>query len=131
MENYILGVNEHEKVIIQRYMKTNGFYIVSYCLGAFMTVVGVVLGPIIMPDPFPAHTMYPFAVDSHPVVDIIYILQSIAGFQCATLSTIDVQMTMLLWCCVIRLDNLGIEITKVTTKDEFHACIKKHQQILA
>lgn len=130
MEDYVCHAEPYEKLIFQRYTTDAGTIHILFNILSLVASIGVILGPVILPQALPTDAKYPFSIENHPIFEIIYILQAIAGLQCASIGSIDCQMAILLWFAVARLELLGLEMGKITTTYEFHACIRKHQQIL-
>ena len=116
--------------MLQRYVDRCGsthFAINICCLAASLAMI---LGPLVLPQPLPTDAKYPFDVNNHPVKDLAYFHQAIAGLQCAELGSVDCQAALLIWFAGARLELLANEFKNVTSLKEFNDCIRKHQILL-
>lgn len=130
MEMFVKQSDEKANIILQRYVDNYKFIYGSYILWAWISVVVVVSGPIYLPDEFPTNAVYPFSVE-HPLIkSIIYLQQSIAGFQVSASMSIDYNIAILLLYCAARLELLTQNIRTVINENELNTCIKFHNEIL-
>nr|AQN78447.1 olfactory receptor 45 [Meteorus pulchricornis] len=130
MESYVRDAAPAEREIFLHYTKSRGIIHVIYLSYALSTSMGVIMGPLILPQPLPSDAKYPFRVDKHPLFDIIYIQQSIVGIQITSMGGIDCQMALMLWYIIVRLKVLQTEIRNIKNANEFSICIQKHQYLL-
>ncbi|XP_034942902.1 uncharacterized protein [Chelonus insularis] len=99
-------------------------------MGAVVAATSIVSGALYQPQLLPIDAKYPFRINFHPVVDIIYFLQILNGFQVGSITVIDTQVALLLWFSVARLDILSNEIKTAKNILQLRACIQKHQYLL-
>ncbi|KAG8040325.1 hypothetical protein G9C98_000896 [Cotesia typhae] len=97
LNEFIKKTSVSEKEILQRYVNNcwmfHGFMTCSY----YLTTTAVILGPLILPQKFPTDAVYPFSVENRFVSRIVYLHQSIVGYQCSAGMTLDCQAAMYLW----------------------------------
>lgn len=126
MTTYCRIVKSFERNVFQRYVnKYCRFYGVC-CALYYITAVIVVFGTLLLPQPFPTLAEYPFRVDYEPLRSIIYVHQSIAGFQVASNICINILGVLLLLFASARFDILSLELSHVTSVDELVCCLKKY-----
>ncbi|XP_011305746.1 uncharacterized protein [Fopius arisanus] len=92
--------------------------------------ISYICGPIILDQNLPTETVYPFATDHYPALQIIYLMQSISVLQCCTVGPLDGQVCMPFWFNIARLKLLASDMRKISGVDDLNACIKVHQDIL-
>lgn len=130
MENFCKDARDEEKVILQRhvdkYKHAHGFYI----LWCFLTTVFVISGPLYSPQEFPTHAKYPFPVERQPLRSIIFLHQSLVGFQVSSGMAIDVQVALLLRYTAARFEILATRLERVKSESELDACIREHVNLL-
>ncbi|KAK0163138.1 hypothetical protein PV327_006846 [Microctonus hyperodae] len=130
MECYVRNAEIDERELFLRHTKNCGFLHVSFIGASLLASIGVILGPLVLPQSLPTEAKYPFSVEEHPVLEIIYVQQSIAGIQVASIGAIDCQIAMMSWNIIIRLKYLGRQMTNIGNLEEFSLYIQKHQYIL-
>nr|QNL15057.1 olfactory receptor 113 [Aulacocentrum confusum] len=130
MENYICKASLEERSVFVYYANHFGFIHIAYSILIFLAALNVIVGPIFLSQSLPCDVEYPFNVDQHPVVDIIYFLQSVQLCQCSSSVAVDCQMATLLWYLIARFEILGIDVKSVKNAYEFGCWIDKHQNLL-
>ncbi|KAI4500515.1 hypothetical protein M0802_004477 [Mischocyttarus mexicanus] len=130
MEDFIKKMNTFERTILQRYVDKSAMFHLAMTFSYYAICVAFILGPMILPRPFPTFAEYPFDVKSHPIYEIIYSQQAFVGIQAAVGVTIDCQVAFLLWFTGARFEMLTIRINNITDEHELKSCIKLHLDLL-
>nr|KAF7394355.1 hypothetical protein H0235_016950 [Vespula pensylvanica] len=130
MEDFIKRMNIFERTILQRYVDKCAMFHLAMTFSYYTICVAFILGPTILPRPFPTFAEYPFKVESHPIHEIIYFQQAFVGIQAAVGVTIDCQVAFLLWYTGARFEILAIKLINIVNEDELKACIKLHDDLL-
>ncbi|XP_043683518.1 odorant receptor 67c-like [Vespula pensylvanica] len=131
MEDFIKRMNIFERTILQRYVDKCAMFHLAMTFSYYTICVAFILGPTILPRPFPTFAEYPFKVESHPIHEIIYFQQAFVGIQAAVGVTIDCQVAFLLWYTGARFEILAIKLINIVNEDELKACIKLHDDLLS
>ncbi|CAD6238917.1 GSCOCT00008554001.3-RA-CDS, partial [Cotesia congregata] len=130
LNEFIKKTSVSEKEILQKYVNNcwmfHGFMTCSY----YLTTTAVILGPLILPQKFPTDAVYPFSVENRLVSRIVYLHQSIVGYQCSAGMALDCQAAMYLWYLSARFEILSSEIKNVNSHNDLRNYIKKHQKTL-
>lgn len=120
----------HEKGVIERYIdKCAGFYR-GFIIFFYSTTAIFVMGPMVVDQPFPTIAEYPFDVYHQPLRSIIYIHQSIVGFQISSHLCTNVYVGLLLWFASARFELLSEELQTIKDIYQMIECIKKHHELL-
>ncbi|XP_047369092.1 uncharacterized protein LOC124956829 [Vespa velutina] len=130
MEDFIKRMNDFERTILQRYVDKFAMFHLAMTFSYYTICVAFILGPTILPRPFPTFAEYPFKVESHPIHEIIYFQQAFVGIQAAVGVTIDCQIAFLLWYTGARFEILTIKLINIVNEDELNDCIKLHHDLL-
>lgn len=130
MEEYVKAAGPFERKIFLSYIKNCGLVHVTLNVCSLVASVGVILGPLVLPQSLPTEAKYPFSVENHPNYEIIYIHQTFAGILCSSIGSIDCQIAMLLWFSIARLELLSLEMKNITNVYQFYNCVRKHQFLL-
>uniref|UniRef100_A0A0C9R364 Or47b protein n=1 Tax=Fopius arisanus TaxID=64838 RepID=A0A0C9R364_9HYME len=83
--------------------------------------ISYICGPIILDQNLPTETVYPFATDHYPALQIIYLMQSISVLQCCTVGPLDGQVCMPFWFNIARLKLLASDMRKISGVDDLNA----------
>ncbi|XP_043288518.1 uncharacterized protein [Venturia canescens] len=131
MEVFFDEANDLERPVLHRYLKRcSAFYsFVTVCV--YLACLGFVLEPLLLSQPFPTDSSFPFAVEFRPLYVIIYVQQALAIFHIAAALSIDSQVALLFWYTAARFEMLGEDIEKCRCKSDLVRCITKHQSLLA
>ncbi|KYN03550.1 Putative odorant receptor 49a [Cyphomyrmex costatus] len=129
VEMFCKQANEKTNIILQYYVDNYKRIYGIYILWVYMTAIGVIFGPLILPQEFPTYAKYPFSTQP-PIKYIIYLHQSLVGIQAAAGMCIDCNFAILLFYSVARLDLLIQKIRNVKNENELDECIKLHDEIL-
>ncbi|XP_070148930.1 odorant receptor 4-like [Polyergus mexicanus] len=130
METFCKQADDKTNIILQRYVDNYKYTYSTYILWCYMTSIGVICGPLFLPQQFPTDAKYPFSVAHQPVKSIIYLHQSFVGLQVSAGMCIDCSIAILLFYSAIRLELLAQKIRNVKSEYELDACIKLHNEIL-
>ncbi|XP_043500821.1 odorant receptor Or2-like [Polistes fuscatus] len=130
MENIVKQAKPYEKMILTKYVDRCSILHISLTFGFYLAATNIVLGPIFLPQPLPTFAVYPFNVSTHPIYEIVYLLQAVTCIQASTGATIDCQVAVLLWFAGARFEMLQIDIANTVDECDLKWCIFKHRQIL-
>lgn len=129
METFCKEANEKTNIILQHYVDKHKYIYGIYTLWCYITAIGVICGPLILPQEFPTHAKYPFSV-KHSLKIIIYLHQSLVGLQASAGMCITCNIAILLFYSAARLELLAQKIRNVKNENELDACINLHGEIL-
>ncbi|KAL6267026.1 hypothetical protein P5V15_000103 [Pogonomyrmex californicus] len=129
METFCKQADEKTNVTLQRYVDKYKSIYGIYSLWCYLTAIGVICGPLFLPQEFPTHAKYPFSV-GHPIKSIIYLHQSLVGLQASSGICIECSIAVLLFYSAARLDLLAQKMRNIKKENELNACIKLHDEIL-
>ncbi|KAK2585689.1 hypothetical protein KPH14_010303 [Odynerus spinipes] len=130
MENFVKRAKPAETSILQKYVDRCAVFHLTMTVSFYVICSGLVLGPAILPQPFPTFAKYPFKVESHPVHDIIYFQQAFIGILAAAGATVDCQVAVLLWFTSARFEILCVELRNVLDECDLNSCIRKHLHLI-
>lgn len=130
MENFVETANKSERKVLENYIERVSIPIMIFNFLSIAACVGVICGPFFLNQPFPTEAKYPFSVDKHPIFELIFLHQAIAGFQCGSIGAIDCQVALLIWYMVARLDMLADEFKNIEKASDLRNCIQTHQYLL-
>lgn len=130
METFCKQADDKTNITLQCYVDNYKRVYGIYTLWCYLTAIGVICGPIFLPQQFPTHAKYPFLVEHHPIKSIIYLHQSLVGLQAAAGMCIDGNIALLLFYSAARLHLLAQKICNVKNERELDTCIKLHDKIL-
>ncbi|KAF3054643.1 Odorant receptor 326 [Nylanderia fulva] len=130
MEMFCKQADDKTSITLQRYVDDYKYTYGTYTLWCYLAAIGVICGPLILPQQFPTDAKYPFSVEQQPVKSIIYLHQSLVGLQVSAGMCIECSIAMLLFYSAARLELLIQKMRNVETECELDACIKLHNEIL-
>ncbi|XP_020289616.1 uncharacterized protein LOC109857575 [Pseudomyrmex gracilis] len=130
METFCKQADEKTNVSLQRYVDSykRGYGI--FILWCYLTAIGVICGPLILPEQFPTPAKYPFSVERQSVKVVIYLHQSLVGLQAASGMCIDCVIAILLFYSAARLELLAQKIRGTKNERDLDRCIELHDEIL-
>lgn len=130
MEDFLKSAEPHERKVLQNYVdRTLTFHLLITVVNYF-TTIGVICGPLFLPQEFPTNAVYPFSMDSRLIKYAVYLHQSFVGFQCSTGATIDCQTALMLWYAGARLELLTHRLKNVSDFNGFRCFVQQHQRLL-
>ncbi|KAH0553544.1 hypothetical protein KQX54_002094 [Cotesia glomerata] len=97
LKNFIENADKFERKIIQKNVDECWKFQLFVTIGSYFTTTGFLLGPLILPQKFPTEAVYPFSTENKLVAMIVYLQQSIGGYQAAAAVVLDCQMAVYLW----------------------------------
>ncbi|XP_015182294.1 PREDICTED: odorant receptor 43a-like [Polistes dominula] len=130
MENFCHNADEQERSVLQRTVERCKFVHVTYTMGCYLTAVIVICGPLYTSQNFPTDAKYPFEIDHHPIKEIIFLHQTLVGFQVSAGLTIDCQVALLLWYVGAKYEILTEKLMNIQNDNQLNSCLKKHQEII-
>nr|AHJ37463.1 olfactory receptor 151 isoform 1a_2 [Apis mellifera] len=110
----IKAAQQYEEKIFHKYIeKCYTFYACSItCM--YLTATAFIIGPAFSPASFPIDAEYPFQINYTSVKIIIYLQQTLVGFQCAAHVCLSIFGALLLWFTAARFECLAVELQKIT-----------------
>ncbi|XP_011343354.1 odorant receptor 13a isoform X2 [Ooceraea biroi] len=131
MERFCALIKSHEEACIQREYVDKCAHFYGFCIVVFyMSLFALILGPVVLDQPFPVTAEFPFDASRQPLRIITYLHQVVVGLQIAAHLCVNAYMALLLWVTSARFRLLTEEIRAATNIYDFIKCIKKHQQLL-
>lgn len=130
METFCKQADAKTNVSLQHYVDSYKHGYGIFILWCYLTAIGVICGPLILPQQFPTHAKYPFSVERQPVKVVIYLHQSLVGLQAASGMCIDCAIAFLLFYSAARLELLARKIRSTKCERELDKCIELHDEIL-
>ncbi|XP_076221414.1 uncharacterized protein LOC143174292 isoform X1 [Nomia melanderi] len=121
------NMRTYEKRVFQRYVdKYSKFYGLTVTW-FYLCAIMIILGPLLQStQTFPTISEYPFPVDYMPVKIIIFLHQSVVGFQCSSSVSANVFGGLLLLYTAAKFEILMIDFRAATTVDALTDCLKKY-----
>jgi len=120
----------HEEIVIQRYIDKYAVFYGMFIVVFYLTSLAYVTIPLLIQQPFPSMTEYPFDVYYEPLKTILYLHQVIVAFIVSGELCLNIFISLLLWFASARFEILIEELRTVTNVYQLINCIKKHQEIL-
>ncbi|XP_043288489.1 uncharacterized protein [Venturia canescens] len=131
MEEFVKTCEDHELHVLQSYIDRCWIFYTGVTVMNYLASVPVIFGPFVFPHQrMPTFAVYPFSIDSGISMYLIFVHQSIVGFQTSAGLTIDCQVALLMWFAGARLEILAEEIKKSSGIEEFGSFVDKHQRLL-
>ncbi|XP_043519029.1 uncharacterized protein LOC122533430 [Frieseomelitta varia] len=118
--------NSHERRVFQQYVDKYAMYYVASAAWFYCTATTVLIGTLFIPDPFPTMAEYPFPVDSEPIRSIIFLQQSLVGFQCSSAMCINIFCALLMLFAAARFEILMNEMRTDNNVALFVKHVKKY-----
>ena len=116
---------QYEKEIYNKLIAKSSIFFGNSMVCIYMTSTAFIIGPIFMPVPLPCDAEYPFRVNGTPMHVIIYMQQSIVGYQCAAHMCLCMFGALLFWFTAARFECLAVEMRQITNTSMLIVCIKK------
>ncbi|CAD6202086.1 GSCOCT00013803001.3-RA-CDS [Cotesia congregata] len=113
VKNFIENADKFERKIIQKYVDECWKFQLFVTIGSYFTTTGFLLGPLVLPQKFPTEAVYPFSTENTLVTVIVYLQQSIGGYQAAAAVVLDCQMAVYLWYLCVRFEGLILQMDHV------------------
>lgn len=129
MITYVKEAQQYEKKIFHKYIKKCYTFYGYSIVCMYLTGVAFIIGPAFSPVSFPADTEYPFQINYKLVKVIIYLQQTLVGFQCTAHVCLSVFGALLLWFTAARFECLAVELKKITNICMLIDCIKKQLHV--
>ncbi|XP_076683494.1 odorant receptor 4-like [Andrena cerasifolii] len=118
-----------ELSVFQAYVdKFSTFYVLAGTW-FYISMCVVVVGTLLLPQPFPTNAEYPFSVDYEPMRSIIFLHQTVAGTQCAAHTCVNVFGALLISFAAARIELLTSELRDVVDTSDLASCIKKYYRV--
>ena len=130
IENFLKTADPFERLILQRYVDRNSTFYGFVTICVYLACVSYIVEPILNTQVFPVDTAYPFAVEFHPVYEIVYAQQIFALFHISAALSIDSQVTILFCFTAARFEIVGAKMEIARDEDDLKYCIAKHQEVL-
>lgn len=129
MITYVKEAQQYEKKIFHKYIKKCHTFYGCSIVCMYLTGVAFIIGPAFSPASFPADAEYPFQINYKSVKVIIYLQQTLVGFQCTAHICLSVFGALLLWFTAARFECLAVELKKITNIGMLIICVKKQLHV--
>lgn len=116
----------YEREVFQRYVKKYSMFYGMSAAWFYATAISMVVGTLVVSEPFPTNAVYPFLVNFQPVKGIIFVHQALAGVQCAAHVCVSIFFALLLLFAAARFEILMIELRTVTDIAGLIRCVRKY-----
>nr|XP_033339137.1 uncharacterized protein LOC117227744 [Megalopta genalis] len=123
------SAKSYERRVFQRYVNTYAKFYGLAALWYYVSSAVVVFGSILLPQPFPTVSEYPFRVDYEPVRTIIFVHQAFVGFQCSAAVCVNMFAAVLMLYAAARFEILMIDLKEATSYDAFAVCVQKYHAV--
>ncbi|XP_024873228.1 odorant receptor 67a-like [Temnothorax curvispinosus] len=130
MKNFLLVSNDHEKIILQKYIDRYAVFSIFVIICYFLTIITFCCIPVFASKIFPSEGLYPFPIESPLMMFIIYATQVHTVVQCGLCVGIDFTFAVFFLYAAARLEMLCFEIQAAKNERHLNSCIKKHQEII-
>lgn len=120
---------QYERKIFCKYIEKCNIFYGSSLIFTYVVVIVYIMGPVVLPAPFPIDTEYPFHVNYTITKIIIYLQQSLLIVQCAGHACISILCALLLWFTAARFECLVVELQKITNIGMLIICIEKQLRL--
>ncbi|XP_011871996.1 PREDICTED: uncharacterized protein LOC105564314 [Vollenhovia emeryi] len=130
IKNFLSTCNDHERIILQKYIDRYAFFYISVIICYFLTVITFCCIPIFTSQKFPTEGIYPFRTELPIVTFIIYASQVCIITQCGLCVSVDLMFAVFLLYSAARLEMLCLQIQTAKNARHVNRCIKKHQEII-
>lgn len=94
------------------------------------TAIGVAVGPLFLPQPFPTEVRYPFDALQQPIRTVVYAHHIMVAIQSAMQVSANTFPALLLWFVAARFDILSMRLRMVTDVKELIRCTREHYKLL-
>lgn len=126
MTAFCENANLYERCVLQRYVnKYYTFYGVS-AVWFYMTACMMVLGTLVISEPFPTNAAYPFPVNFEPVRSIVFVHQALVGVQVASHVCVSIFCALLLLFAAARFEILMLELRAIKDIGALIECVKRY-----
>ncbi|XP_076380388.1 uncharacterized protein LOC117227739 [Megalopta genalis] len=119
----------YERCVYQQYVDTYSTFYGLTIIWYYVSPMVVVFGSILLPQPFPTVSEYPFRVDYEPVRTIIFIHQAFVGFQCSASVSVNMFAALLILYTAARFEILMIDLREAASVDALVMCVKKYHVV--
>ncbi|XP_053973000.1 uncharacterized protein LOC128873437 isoform X2 [Hylaeus volcanicus] len=126
---YCEKAKSYESYVFQRCAQSySAFYGVS-AIWFYVSACTVVVGSVLISQPFPTKAEYPFAVDYEPLRTIIFLHQALVGMQCAAHACINMLGALLLLFAAARFEILMMELRNITDVHSLIEGVNKYHSV--
>lgn len=131
MEEFVRSCRDAERRVLQSYVDKCWKFYAAVTVMNYLASVPVIFGPFVFPHQrMPTFAVYPFSIDSGMSMYLVFIHQSIVGFQTSAGLTIDCQVALMMWYAGARLEILAEEMKNSCSLRDFGWFVRKHQRLL-
>ncbi|XP_068991048.1 uncharacterized protein [Neodiprion pinetum] len=130
MTTFVKDATDQESAVIRFYMRKcsllHTMIVVVSCLG-----LGVyLLAPIVLPQPLPLKTAYPFSMEPFWIWALLYGSNVFTALQVVSSAFMSSIFVVLTWFAVARFDIVNTEIERASNLNEVNRCVRHHQESL-
>ncbi|XP_043251698.1 uncharacterized protein LOC122396965 [Colletes gigas] len=130
MEDFCKRATKDEKLVLQHHVDKYKCFHGVYTFWCFMITMFVISGPLYTPQTFPTHARYPFSVERQPIKSIIFLHQSLVGFQASAGMAVDAQFALLMRYVTARFELLAVQLRAAKSDRDLNDCIESHGKLL-
>ncbi|CAK9817927.1 hypothetical protein ANTQUA_LOCUS9603 [Anthophora quadrimaculata] len=116
----------YERDVFQRYVDKYSLFYALCSTWFYLTAIIMILGCLVISEPFPTNAVYPFPVNFEPLRSIIFIHQTIVGIQVSAHAATSVLVALLLLFVTARFELLMMELRNVEDNETLIKCMKKY-----
>lgn len=130
MEEFIENPSDFEKQVLEKYISKCKLSHVSIVVWVYLTSISFIIGPFLIPQPFPTDAVYPFPINNIYLKIFIYAHQCLVGLQVSAAVLLDCLVAVLLWFVCARFEILSTTIGDYNNFIELRNKIGKYQKTL-
>ncbi|XP_046420788.1 uncharacterized protein LOC124179947 [Neodiprion fabricii] len=130
MTTFVSNATDQELAVIR-------FYVRKCSLLHTMVIILIVLGgivyflsPIVLPQPLPLKTAYPFSTEPFWIWALLYGTHVFTCLQVVSALCMNLIFVVLTWFAAARFDILNTEIERASNLNEVNRCVRLHQESL-
>ncbi|XP_046422077.1 uncharacterized protein LOC124180507 [Neodiprion fabricii] len=130
MTTFVKDATDQESAVIRFYMRkcsllhTMIIVVLSIGLGVYL------LAPIVLPQPFPLKTAYPFSMEPFWIWALLYVSNVFVSLQVASSASVSLIFVVLTWFAAARFEIVNTEIERASNLNEVNRCVRHHQESL-
>ncbi|XP_017799435.1 PREDICTED: uncharacterized protein LOC108580236 [Habropoda laboriosa] len=125
MITYVKEAQQFEREILHNYIQKCKLFYGGSLIWTYLCATCFVLGPVVLPNPFPSSAEYPFRVNRTPMNAIVYLHQSFISFQYSAHICVSIFGALLLWITAARFHCLTLEVQQSSSIHMLIICVKK------
>nr|XP_046478707.1 uncharacterized protein LOC124217340 [Neodiprion pinetum] len=130
MTTFVKDATDQESAVIRFYIKkcsllhTMIIVVGSLGLGVYL------LAPIVLPQPLPLKTAYPFSMEPFWIWTLLYGSNVFVALQVVSSASMSLIFVVLTWFAAARFEIVNTEIERASNLNEVNKCVRHHQESL-